>query len=236
MIKGIIKTVADTADFLLPSHCFACSRTVEGGAVICNDWYKEIEKCKDKSCDKCGMELKKCECKRFVYHFSGVTAPFVNTGIAQQGIYGIKFKSDEASVKFYAYNMVKRLKSREIDLNFDFVTFVPMSIVKRANRGYNQAQLLAEAVAKLMKLPIRSDLLYRSVFSKTQHMNDNIATRFENAYKSYRRSKKKISGRVLLIDDIKTTGASLEACSRELLYAGADEVFCLTALIGDKNS
>ena len=235
-MKTIGKAVSAFKDYLLPSHCFSCSRAVEGGAVICRECYKEIEKTKDNVCDKCGMQKKNCVCKRFVYHFSGVTAPFRNEGVAQRGLYGIKFMSDEACVDFYAQHMVQRLKSRKINLNFDFVTFVPMNFIKRADRGYNQAELLANSVAKRLGIEVKGNVLYRSILSRTQHTFDGVNDRFLNAYKSYRRKNKKVSGRVLLVDDIKTTGASLEACARELLYAGADEVFCLTALISDKNS
>lgn len=236
MLKKIGKTAGNIADYLIPSHCFSCSRAVTDGAVICKDCYKQIEKTKDNACDKCGRSDKRCDCKRFVFHFSGVTAPFINDGIAKKGLYGIKFASDEANADFYVHHMVKRLESRDVDLNFDSVTFVPMNLIKRWRRGFNQAELLANGVAQRLNIPLRSDLLYRSLLSKTQHKNETIAERFENAYKSYRRTKATISGRVLLIDDIKTSGASLEACSRELLYAGAQEVFCLTALISDKNS
>jgi predicted amidophosphoribosyltransferase len=100
-------------------------------------------------------------------------------------------------------------------------------------RGYNQAYLLAERVASMLSLPVDSTLK-RTLFSSTQHKRGSAEERFENAYDSYK-MKKAVKGRVLLIDDIKTTGASLEACSRELLKAGADEVYCLTALVGNKN-
>ena len=236
-MKNIIKnTLNAVADFLFPSHCFYCSRTVTDGAVICRDCYKEIEKITENVCDKCGRAVGGCDCKRFVYHFSGVTAPFKNEGIAKTGLYSLKFAGNTACVDFYAYHMVKRLISREEDNVFNVITYVPMSPLRRARRGYNQAELLAKAVGKRLNLKVRGDLLRRTVFSKTQHKKVNVAERFENAYKSYRRTGKRIHGRVLLIDDIKTSGASLEACSRELMYAGADEVFCLTALLSDKNS
>lgn len=236
MKKILQKTMTAVADYVIPSHCFNCSRSVENGNVICDDCYKEIELTKDNVCDKCGIKKSVCDCKRYVYHFSAVAAPFRNDGIAKKGLYGVKFNSDEAVVDFYVHHMVDRLKARMKDLDFDFVTFVPMSPIKKISRGFNQAELLANGVAKLMKLTFRSDLLYRSIFSPTQHRCKNVKDRFINAYKSYHHRKKLKGGRVLLIDDIKTTGASLEACSRELLMAGADEVFCLVALIGDKNS
>lgn len=238
MIKGIRKLGSSFADYFIVSHCFACSRAVSNGAVICKDCYKEIEKTKENVCDKCGMDKKFCVCARMVYHFSGVSAPFKNVGIAQKGLYGIKFNSDKVSVDFYAQHMVERLKSRNKDLRFDFVTYVPMNFGKLIKRGYNQAKWLATAVAELINVQVKDDILYRSIFSRTQHIDSGITERFNNAYKSYHRRKKgkTISGRVLLIDDIKTTGASLDACAKELLYAGADEVFCLVALIGDKNS
>ena len=189
MKEKFIEYVGNLADFLMPSHCFACSRAVEKGAVICEECYKQIEKTEEKSCDKCGRSIKTCDCNKYIYHFSGITAPFVNKGIAQKGLYGLKFASDKASAKFYVQHMVDRLESVDTLTDFSCVTFVPMSFLRKIRRGFNQAEILAEGVGKILNIPIRNDLLRRSLISSVQHKNDNLSQRFENAFKSYHRTK-----------------------------------------------
>ena len=145
----------------------------------------------------------------------------------------LQFGNNKILTDFYAEHMVKRLVEKTEERQFSVVTYVPMNFPKYFKRGYNQAFLLAQSVASMLSLPVEATLK-RTLFSSTQHKRGSVEERFINAYNSYRWIKN-VKGRVLLIDDIKTSGASLEACARELLRAGADEVYCLTALVGNKN-
>ena len=231
MIKNKLKETV--LNFFFPSFCFNCKSPVERGKVICDDCYADIEFANKKSCIKCGLGEKECQCKASLFHFNFITAPFINEGIAKKGVYSIKFGSNSVLADFYAEHMVKRFVENTKERDFSFVTFVPTSFPRYFKRGYNQARLLAEKVAETLSLPVKS-ALKRRWLSSTQHKSKTLDERFENAYDSYC-FKREIKGKVILIDDIKTTGASLDACARELLKAGADEVFCLTALVGNKN-
>lgn len=233
MITIIKKIYLSLLDFFFPSHCMSCGRAVEGGKKVCNECEKEIEKIEVRICKKCGMPEKRCDCNRYVYHFAGVCAPFFNEGIARKGLYKIKFSGIKQLVPYYAEAMIESLYKNFGDTKFDAVVFVPTNFIKGARRGYNQAEWLAEYISSRLGIPLFDKTLKRRVFSKTQHKSKSVARRFINAYKSYEKNKHLNGGTYLLIDDIKTTGASLDACSRQLLYAGADEVFCLTALIGN---
>ncbi len=220
-------------DYFFPSYCFNCKNPVDKGKVICDECYEEIGFTNKNACFKCGLSEKECQCKFSVFHFSFLSAPFVNEEIAKKGIYSLKFFGNKILTDFYAEHMVKSFAERTEERDFSLVTYVPMSFPGYFKRGYNQAFLLAEKVAAMLSLPVEATLK-RSIFSFTQHKRCSVDERFENAYRSYKYIKN-VKGRVLLIDDIKTTGASLEACARELLKAGADEVYCLTALVGNKN-
>ncbi len=220
-------------DFFCPSFCFNCKSPINNGKVICDECYDEIEFASDSACVKCGLSERECQCKFSVFHFNFFAAPFINDGVAKKGVYAIKFAKNKILSDFYAEHMVKRLVEKTEVRDFNLVTYVPMNITKYFRRGYNQAEVLAERVASMLSLPLEKTLK-RKLFSSTQHKRSSVAERFENAYNSYV-GIKSVRGRVLLIDDIKTSGASLEACARELLKAGADEVYCLTALVGNKN-
>ncbi len=233
MERKRVSVFAKVADFFLPSHCFGCSRSTKNGAVICDDCYNAIEKLGSRVCDVCGHTDKKCECDKVVFHYSAMVVPFKNEGVAQRGIYRLKFARGEACADFYIHHMVQRLIDREVDLNFDGVVYVPSKLIKTVERGYNVSKVLAQGVADKIGVKLLKNVIKRSFGSEIQHKDMNRQQRFDNGYKSYKCAKA-VSGRILLVDDIKTTGATLEACSRALLMSGADQVVCLTALLGEK--
>lgn len=236
-MNRIFKCAIDSlSDFFFPSHCMNCGRAIKDGKVICGDCENDIEKIEVKTCLKCGLPVRKCDCKTYVYHFSGISAPFYNEGIAKKGLYRIKFSDNKQLVPYYAQAMAETFYKNFSGIDFDYITYVPMTFLKGLKRGYNQASLLAEELSVKLDIPLIENVLVRKIFSQTQHKRKNVYERFKNAYKSYAKTGKINGGRILLIDDIKTTGASLDACAKELLYAGADEVYCLTALLSNKNS
>ncbi|MEE0946256.1 MAG: hypothetical protein U0M42_05470 [Acutalibacteraceae bacterium] len=223
------------ADFFFISHCSYCGCGVEKGGLICKDCAKSLEKTEKKLCIKCSLPKKKCMCGNYVYHFSRCTAPFYNKGIAQKGFYKFKFYSAKELSLIYADAMCQRVRNDYFDIPFSKITFVPTGFSRQIKRGYDQSRVLAEYISNELNIPLVEGVLKRTLFSRTQHKRVGIHKRFSNAYRNYY-AKGSIEGNVLLVDDIKTTGASLDACSRQLLYAGADEVFCITALVTDKKS
>ncbi len=224
------------ADFFLPSHCMCCKSAVEKGALICKECDKSLERTEKNLCIKCGLSKKKCDCNNYVYHFARITAPFYNKGIAQKGFYKMKFWGAKELSEFYADAMSQRLKRDYYDINFSKITYVPTGLFRELRRGYDQSRILAEHISKETGIPLEDSILRRTLFSRTQHKRKGIHIRFSNAYRNYYHKGKIKGGNILLVDDIKTTGASLDACSRQLLLAGADEVFCVTALVSDKKS
>ena len=117
----------------------------------------------------------------------------------------------------------------ESEWGADVLVPVPLHAERRRERGYNQADLIARPLAKRLKLPFRPYLLARTrprparlVLSRSEHWES-----VRGAYAT-RRGARVHGLRVLLVDDVMTTGATLDACSRALLKAGASEVVALT--------
>jgi competence protein ComFC len=109
----------------------------------------------------------------------------------------------------------------------DCIIPVPLSGQRRRLRGYNQSELLAKELSHLTGLPLERRALIRRRHTRAQATLTGDA-RWQNVWQSFRAGKAVPTGGILLIDDVVTTGATLDACARVLLSEGADAVFALT--------
>ena len=219
---------------VLHPHTCPCCGTITGAEdELCDYCHEMIERCDPAvRCMRCGLDKKLCQCRKHVFHFDGCVAPFKNSGIVKKAMHRFKFRRKLSSAGFFAKNMAFCVKNEYRDINFDGVCFVPMHFKNRLMRGYNQSRVLAEGVAKLLRLPVY-DLLCCNRSGVSQH-SLNEKQRFKNVKGLYS-ARCDLSGKVLLlVDDIKTTGATLDACAKQLLAAGADGVYCVTALMSGK--
>ena len=233
-MNKIIEAFLDT---LYPPKCPICDK-----ALLLEDYCDRckglVEPIDDETCFSCGMNVKNCECSRFIYHFDGMVAPYYNDGYAQEVIYNYKFNRKFTCVPLVGDVMAKAASDKFGRENIDIITFVPASSRSLRQRGFNQSQLLAEHISKTLDIPLESDILQKYDKRKTQHEIKSITERFMNARDSYYFTKNVSNKNILLVDDIKTSGATLDECARQLKFAGANMVYCVTALVskGAKSS
>ena len=217
-------------NLFFPNRCVGCGEILPEDELICEFCAEMIERCiSDKMCPKCGCLKKECVCNKRVYSFNGICSPFYNTGIAQKIVYAFKFHQREDFVEYLAKEMVLALKQQFNSVNFDFVTFVPMHKSAKVKRGYNQSELLALEIAKIISLPVYDNILHSKKKKRRQFLTP-LNERFDNVRGIYYTDLRLNGETVLLIDDIKTTGATLQECAKALLIAGANNVYCLTCL------
>lgn len=110
----------------------------------------------------------------------------------------------------------------------DVVVPVPLGGMRQRTRGYNQAALLANELAKLADLPLARKALRRITNTPPQTQQVDAIARRGNVRGAFGPDNEAPSGSVLLVDDVTTTGATLDACARALTDSGAAEVYCLT--------
>ncbi len=121
---------------------------------------------------------------------------------------------------------------REFRWPVDLVTAVPVGVARRAERGYNQAALLAWPLANSCSLPYQSRALVKSRETRTQ-VGLNRMERRQNVEMAYQARREFVAGKnILVIDDVATSGATLDACTKALLDAGANQVFGLNSCPG----
>lgn len=233
-MKALINLIKEA---FFPMTCAACGEVTEGGEPLC-DFCREMLKPFNpiKRCVRCGNEESDCECKYRVFHFDGLIAPFKNKDTARLGVYSFKFRRKMSNADYFAKQMAFCVKNEYRDIRFDAVTFVPMHKRRFLKRGFNQSRVLAEKIADALALPLE-DTLVALKAGKRQH--DLFGKERVQNVKGRYKAKGILRGKtLLLVDDIKTTGATLDECAKQLYLRGADSVYCVTALISvrDKNN
>ncbi|WP_099205508.1 ComF family protein [Scatolibacter rhodanostii] len=133
-----------------------------------------------------------------------------------------RFKFSNKKVYGYAMTKVMAEASADLKMKFDAICFVPISKKRKRQRGYNQSELLAALIGKSLTVPVLP-LLIKVRENEIQHELP-AEKRVENVKNVFAAKGTAKGLKLLLIDDILTTGATLSACTEELFRAGADEV------------
>lgn len=214
---------------LYPRRCKLCGDMVEFDKEYC-------DKCKGEDsfvieepvCLFCGNSKSDCICKDKKHYYKSVVAPFYYEGRIKHAVYNFKFNRYTYMSKDMAESMKLCFDNHYLDIKFDFVTDVPLHRKRERERGFNQSRLLAEDLASMLGVPYKS-LLKKIINNGLQH-KQTLQSRKINVYGAYDLKKGvTLDGKtVLLVDDIKTTGATLNECAKMLLLCGADKVYALT--------
>lgn len=154
-------------------------------------------------------------------------APLYYEKSVRESLLRYKFNGAAAYADAYAELLAKCIE--ENNISCDIITWVPLSRRRLRKRGYDQAQLLAEAVARYMSVPCEK-LLRKTRNNPAQSGTASAAARRENVRGVYAPVKPEmISGKtVLIVDDIITTGSTLSECAKILKAEGAKKILALT--------
>lgn len=228
LIKEIIKT-------FYPKCCIFCGEIIDEEEFLCNSCMAEIEKTElNRFCIKCGSRKKNCQCKHKVLYYDGCASPFLNQGVVRKLMYAYKFRHLEEAADYLSKQMALTVKQSFFGIKLDAVCCVPLQFTKSIKRGYNQSRVLAVNLAKLLNLPYYDNILGCRKKKRPQHETSG-KERFENVSGVYFVKTPIKNKNILLVDDIKTTGATLSECAKQLLGAGSNKVYCITAVVTERN-
>ncbi|MBQ8182696.1 MAG: ComF family protein [Clostridia bacterium] len=217
-------------------RCRYCKTVVDVRKDVCPQCENEIFKIYGDICFRCGCSLKECTCKKKASLYARVCAPYYYKGAAKRAVTRLKFYNDPYMAETLAQDMAECFKTHYGEMDFDICTFVPSHKAEIKNRGYNQAQLLAEKLSEILGIPCKP-LLYKTIPTKPQHTLDETM-RAGNLLGSIvinpEFETKLQDTRILLCDDVKTTGATLNECTKTLLINGAAEVDCIAVCVAHK--
>jgi len=209
-------------DVLFPMRCAGCGR---GPWPFCSSCRDEIVVLSEPGCVRCGMpaeeELTGCRhCPPAPLR--SARAPFLYHGPVRAALFRLKWGGWRSVA-----DALGRSMGAVGDLQADLVSWVPLSSARRAARGYDQARALARAVSRATGLPL-APLVARVVDTAPQTARGGPERRraMRGAFRALGRAP---PARVLLVDDVLTTGATAAECARVMLDAGARHVGLLTA-------
>lgn len=225
-------------------YCIACNKHLKlGESLICSECADNLLPIMPPICPKCGkpldptMVLQNCsqvlcsDCRMTSHLFVQARAYGHYDGVLKQLIYVFKYRRRPEISGFLGDKMAETLKKLKWPC-FDYIVPVPLHKSRLQERGYNQAQLLADDISKKINVPVYNCLI-RTKPTEHQTLLDKRLRRqnIEEAFKALRSFK--LSGKkLLLIDDVYTTGATADSCTKALLSAGADKVYVFTCARG----
>jgi competence protein ComFC len=144
----------------------------------------------------------------------------------KQAILKLKYSPDRRLADLMARWLVELYEASQ--LHAEIIIPVPLADARKRERGYNQVELIASAMARYLNIPVQAQLLLRVQETRSQ-VGLAPGERFENVQDAFSaQSRFILNQRILLLDDLLTSGATLIGCAHTLFQAGAAQVSCLT--------
>jgi ComF family protein len=226
-------------DFIFPPFCAACHRRLAGSerGAICEGCWQLVDHWPPGACQRCGAALEpeakprlcpNCRIDQWPCSDARAVGPF--SGTVAEAIHLLKYSDHRNVARRLAGMMSESIGGDPGYRSADLVLAVPLHPARRRERGFNQAQLLADGLSRQLAIPTDEVAVARKRNTGTQ-TRLNRQERLENVKEIFKVNKPAlVQGRtIILIDDVLTTGATIGSCGRSLLAAGASEVLALTA-------
>lgn len=209
------------------NKCVLCHNVAEG--ALCDICKQKIKPIQYSLCYKCGKPHYACVCSKKDGFDRCVSAFSYETKGVSRLIYKLKTTGNRYVTEFLADGMIEAVKREYMNISFSAVTFVPAYSFKTSNKGFDHARLVAEIISKRLNLELVDSGIVRKGIRNQKYLKGN--KRIENAKNSYiiKKTVKNLSGNILLVDDVMTTGSTFSVCSGLLKSIGAESVYCVSA-------
>ncbi len=229
-------------DLLYPRRCLGCGvSSPETFQYICWDCWSATTRVEAPFCDLCGDPVAGAVDHGFICYscsaekpaFDGARSAARYDGAAGEALRQLKYEKALWLAPDMAELLHNCLEAEYPDRTFDLLVPVPLHRIRRRERGYNQSAVLAHELGRRLGCPVRPGMLKRIRPTATQtnltakERLSNVAGAFQ-----YGKSGRLVDRQVLLVDDVMTTGATVNACAKSLKKGGAASVHVITAARG----
>lgn len=231
LVDPVRRALEGLIGLLYPPDCALCGGELDSLAVLCPECEAALPGLPGPRCTRCGEELPdpsldlclRCGTRERAVDRFGSLGPY--DGPWGELVRRLKFGKETAIGRFLASRMADWIHKRGIGGAFELITYVPMSPRDRRERGFNQAELLARGVARRLRKPVCGTLEKIRVTPPQGRLTARQRqTNLRDAFGLLRYGRE----RVLLVDDIGTTGSTVEECARVLKRGGYPSVVVLT--------
>ncbi len=228
MLPRVRDITGKAFDFLFPKKCVGCGRE---GEFICPSCKSRLFPITAPFCPRCGIHGTTnticAECRGRESPIDGIRSAFRFEGIAREAVHQLKYNNLKSIAPLMAGLMLPGYRAFAIP--GDLLVPVPLHPKRMKERGYNQSGLLARELGRLTGIPVDENVLIRERFTLPQARTASAAARRENIAGAFSARSRRLSGRrVILIDDVATSGATLNAGAAALKEAGAVSVWGFT--------
>lgn len=224
-------------DIIYPRYCFVCNKSLhdEESIYICKTCLENIKDIDIKRCNKCGFKMAPgvissrngCfECKNANLRFDRGFFVSDYDGPLKSLIHQYKYNKQEFLAKLLGDLSINHLLPQDIIPEIDIVVPVPLHWRKKMERGFNQSELIAKRICKKQDMPFSKNNLCRIKYTLSQ-IKLTRSQRQTNVSGAFRVKQPKMfyKKRVLLVDDVLTTGITASECSKTLKKAGVRKVY-----------
>ena len=213
---------------VFPRRCLYCGVPIVPERAVCDDCCAHLPRISAPICPLCGHQKADCVCKQHKLQFKAVCAPFYYEDAIRTAVYRYKFENKDFLAAAFARDMAETVRREYAEMQFDCMTFVPFTKKQLRAREWNPGETLAHALSKELDLPCCT-LLEKLYETESQHTLSARA-RTGNVFGVFEACNlQNVQGKtVLLVDDIKTTGATLSECAKMLKFGGAEAVYTVT--------
>lgn len=219
-------------DWIYPPKCVFCNNIIPlnkyNNFNVCDECNKILPFMKSPYCIKCGKTVNEdsdicSECSKKEHFFKKGWIALEYEGMTKEAIYKFKYQNCPRYCKTFAEIMYRAMYDKSIlEYSFDLITSVPIHKNKLKKRGYNQAQLIAKELSLKLNLPYE-DIIIRIKDTKPQNTLSPKG-RSNNVYNAFKVNKEISNKVILIVDDIYTTGSTIDSCVNSIIDIGTNNI------------
>jgi ComF family protein len=236
-LRGLRDVLAGVAQFIFPNHCLLCDNNETENCAfrhgLCNACLSSLVPAVDRACARCAMTIGPhtdtsggcSECRGESLGFESAIRLGPYQGLLREAVLRIKSGSGEGLAEMLGDVFWERTSASFRSTGAQVVVPIPLHWMRRFARGYNQAAAIGSRLAANWGIEFAPHLL-RRVRHTPQQLQPSASARKENVRGAFRLSRRVVPprGKVLLVDDVLTTGSTAGEAARTLRHAGADSV------------
>ena len=221
---------------LFPNVCVMCDKVAL--TSLCETCKKKVVYMKEPRCFKCGKMLAEKEreycldCQKEERFFEAGRSIWIHKSPVAESIYRFKYKNRRVYAKRYAQEFMELYMKELSEWKIKLIVPIPLYNERKRKRGFNQAELIGQEISEQLGIPMKADFLKRVKKTKPQKLLSHHE-RKANLNGAFEANAQILSrGNILLVDDIYTTGATMNMAAKVMKEAGAQKVFFFTISIG----